>query len=58
MNYIQHYYDQPLTVVFREDKALYFSALEQSRQMEDMTPFRKFMYAQHIKSLEHQLIRS
>ncbi|MCB2380481.1 Fic family protein [Hymenobacter sp. BT635] len=55
MNYIQHYYGQPLTVVFREYKAAYFSALEVSRQTQDLTQFRVFMQAQHIKSLEHQL---
>ncbi|MCB2410670.1 Fic family protein [Hymenobacter lucidus] len=55
MNYIQQYYGQPLTVVFREDKAAYFSALEVSRQTLDLTQFHTFMQTQHIKSLEHQL---
>lgn len=57
MNYIQQYYGQLLTVVFWEDKAAYFSALEVSRQTQDLTLFRAFMQAQHIKSLEHQLYK-
>ncbi|TGE03305.1 Fic family protein [Hymenobacter fodinae] len=57
MNYIQHYFGQPLTVVFREDKAEYFAALEQSRQTDDLTIFREFMLHQHHKSLAHQLMK-
>lgn len=58
MNYIQHYFGQPLTVVFREDKAEYFAVLESSRQTEDLTGFRAFMLEQHAKSLAHQLSNS
>lgn len=57
MNYIQHYFGQPLTVVFREDKATYFAALENSRRKDDLIIFREFMQLQHIKSLEHQLLK-
>jgi Fic family protein len=55
MNYVQHYFNQPLTVVFREDKRTYFDALEESRRSDDLTPFRKFMQGQHYKSLLQQL---
>ena len=55
MSYVQHFYDQPLTVVFREDKRTYFEALEQSRRIDDLTPFREFMQGQHHKSLLQQL---
>ena len=57
MNFIQHYFGQPLTVVFREDKKEYFTALENSRRTEDLKVFRNFMETQHIKSLKHQLLK-
>lgn len=53
MNFIQHYFGQPLTVVFREDKAEYCAALEASRRADGLTVFREFMVAQHGKSLQH-----
>lgn len=56
MNYIQRYHGQPLTVVFREDKAAYFAALETSRRSDDLAPFREFMLTQHAKSLSGQLM--
>lgn len=55
MSYVQHFFDQPLTVVFREDKRAYFEALEQSRRADDLTLFREFMLGQHHKSLLQQL---
>ncbi|MBX0293112.1 Fic family protein [Hymenobacter sp. HSC-4F20] len=57
MNFIQQYFKQPLTVVFREDKAAYFAALESSRRAEDVQIFREFMVGQHVKSLENQLLK-
>lgn len=56
MNYVQHYYGQPLTIVFREDKRAYFEALEISRRTDDLTPFREFILVQHAKSLQHYLL--
>ncbi|OGX84990.1 hypothetical protein BEN47_15650 [Hymenobacter lapidarius] len=55
MNYVQRYYAQPLTIVFREDRHAYFAALEQSRIAEDLTVFFDFMRGQHSKSLVYQL---
>lgn len=55
MNYVQRYYGQPLTIVFREDRQAYFEALEQSRVAEDLTIFSAFMRGQHGKSLAYQL---
>lgn len=55
MSYVQHYYGQPLTIVFREDKRAYFDALEQSRRTDDLTIFQEFMQNQHHKSLLQQL---
>jgi Fic family protein len=55
MSYVQQYYSQPLTIVFREDKRAYFDALEQSRRTGDLTLFQEFMQNQHHKSLLQQL---
>ncbi|NVO85425.1 Fic family protein [Hymenobacter terrestris] len=55
MNYVQRYHDQPLTIVFREDRQAYFAALEESRTAEDITLFFDFMRSQHGKSLIYQL---
>ena len=58
MNYVQRYYGQPLTIVFREDRQAYFEALEQSRVTEDLAVFMDFMRGQHGKSLTYQLSAS
>ncbi|MDQ2770759.1 MAG: Fic family protein [Bacteroidota bacterium] len=55
MNYVQRYYDQPLTIIFREDRQAYFAALEESRVTDDLTAFFDFMRGQHGKSLNYQL---
>ncbi len=55
MNYVQRYYGQPLTIVFREDRQAYFAALEESRVADDLAVFFDFMRGQHSKSLTYQL---
>lgn len=55
MHYVQRYYGQPLTIVFREDRQAYFAALEESRTAGDLTIFFDFMRDQHRKSLIYQL---
>ena len=51
MNYLQLYVGLPMSIVFKEDKAAYFEALQQTRQREDIHIFRKFMYGQYEKYL-------
>jgi Fic family protein len=51
MNYLQLYFDLPMSIVFKEDKAAYFEALQQCRKLEDIGIFRKFMYGQYEKYL-------
>lgn len=51
MNYLQVYFGLPMCIVFKEDKAAYFEALQQTRLKEDITVFRKFMYGQYEKYL-------
>ncbi len=55
MNYLQLYFNLPLSIVFKEDKAAYFEALQLTRQEEDITIFRKFMFSQYAKYLQHEI---
>ena len=55
MNFIQQYFGLPLTIVFSEDKAEYFDALEAARDKEDQAIFRKFMFGQFEKQLEQEI---
>jgi len=55
MNYILQYHNQPLAIVFKEDKADYFKALEDSRLENDIQCFRDFMFSQQIKYLSNEI---
>lgn len=55
MNYLQLYFNLPVSIVFKEDKATYFEALQQTRKEEDIHLFRKFMYAQYAKYLQQEI---
>jgi len=51
MNYLQLQFGLPMGIVFKEDKAAYFEALQQTRLKEDISIFRSFMYGQYEKYL-------
>ncbi len=55
MNYIQAYFNLPLSMVLTEDKADYIEALKESRKVETTEPIRNFMTQQYIKTLEDEL---
>ncbi len=55
MNYIQLIFSLPMAIVFKEHKALYFEALQETRQKEDISIFRKFMYVQYEKYLQTEI---
>jgi len=55
MNYIQAYYGLPLAIVFKEDKAEYFTALQETRKQEDMQIFNTFMFGQYRKHLDQEI---
>ena len=55
MNYIQRYFELPLALVFKEDKVAYFEALEATRNQEEMSPFRDFMFSQYAKHLSLEI---
>ncbi len=42
MNYILVYHDQSPAIINKEDRNQYFQSLEESREIEDSTPMRKF----------------
>lgn len=45
----------PMAIVFKEDKVDYIQSLEDSRNKEDLTPFRNFMNGQYIKFLSQEI---
>jgi len=55
MNYIQAYHGLPLAIVFKEDKADYYLALQETRKQEDMQIFYAFMFGQYQKHLEQEI---
>lgn len=55
MNYLQLYFNLPPGIVFKEDKAAYFEALVETRKNEDISIFRKFMFAQYGKYLQGEI---
>jgi Fic family protein len=56
MNYIQAYHGLPLAIVFKEDKADYYVALQETRKQEDIQIFYAFMFGQYRKHLEQEII--
>jgi Fic family protein len=57
MNYLQLMFALPPGIVFKEDKALYFDALQQARAKEDIAIFRTFMYQQYEKYLQGEIVK-
>jgi Fic family protein len=57
MNYIQLIFNLPMGIVFAEDKADYFEALEKSRKQEDVQFFIAFMFEQYNKFLQQEIDR-
>ena len=55
MNYVQHYHNLPLSIVYADDKQDYFLALQETRKTEDIGYFRNFMFSQTNKFLNEQI---
>ena len=49
MNYILLYHELIPAIIHKEDKEEYINALEESRQEENSSPIRKFLYTQQVK---------
>lgn len=55
MNYIQSFFDVPLSRLFIEDKQDYFDALEKTRKTENIEIFRSFMFKQLEKHVGNEI---
>jgi fic family protein len=57
MNFIQQYYGLPLGIVFAEDKAQYYEALESVREEEHFDRYNEFMFSQYEKHLRNEITK-
>ncbi len=57
MNYIQQLFNLPMAIVFKEDKADYFEALQAARKEENISIFRNFMYKQYATLLQLEMTK-
>lgn len=55
MNYILLYHKYPPAIVFKEDKADYYRALDESRKTESTIPIRDFLYYQQAKYFSKEI---
>jgi Fic family protein len=55
--FIQSSYGLPVGRVFKEDKALYFQSLEETREKKTLKPFIEFMSWQYKKHLEIEIAK-
>lgn len=55
MNYIQEYFQLPLSIVYQEDKNDYFDALSAARKAENIQIFYDFMEGQYRKFLQSEI---
>ncbi|MBN7810809.1 Fic family protein [Algoriphagus sp. H41] len=55
MNYIQHFYELPLAIVFSESKAEYIQALIDTRAQSNLEIFRSFMRDEYSKLLQSEI---
>ena len=55
MNYIQAYYNLPLSIVHYEAKAAYLQAIIDTREKNDITIFREFMSNEYEILLKHEI---
>ena len=55
MNYIQHRFNLPLSIVYKQDRLKYITALENARSKEDISIFYNFMYDQCAKFLKSEI---
>ncbi len=55
MNYLQATLSLPLAIVYKEDKADYFTALQTARKEESLQPFYLFMFNQYTQFLQQAI---
>lgn len=54
MNFIQAFFDLPLSLVYADNRTEYFEALEKTREKEDTTHVKTFMYLQLERFFEEE----
>jgi Fic family protein len=57
MNYIQAYFNLPLSIVFKQDRIKYINALEATRNQDSMSLFYDFINKQYEKFLKSEIKR-
>jgi len=55
MNYIQAYFDLPLSIIYKQDRIKYIDALELCRKKKDIKIIYKFMFSQYQKFLKAEI---
>ena len=55
MNYLQAYFNLPMSIVFLNDKIEYYNALVTTRHEEGIEIFRNFMHTQYLKYLQNEI---
>ncbi len=58
MNYVLERSGLPLCILYKEDKALYYEALQKGQQQGVLQPFYDFMYRQYEKHLLEEISRA
>lgn len=56
-NFVQAYYNKPLTMISSQNKVAYIESLIQTRQQQDIEIFLSFMREQHLKHLQQEIER-
>jgi len=57
MNYLQKIHNLPLSIVYKEDKIDYFTALQDTREQNDIKIFKNFMFSQFEKYLKEEITK-
>jgi Fic family protein len=58
MNFVLERFGLPLCILYKEDKTLYYEALQKGQQQGDQKPFFDFMYWQYEKHLQDEITRA
>lgn len=58
MNYLFERSRLPLCILYKEDKTMYYEALQKGQQQGDQLPFYDFMYNQYYKHLQEEISRA
>jgi Fic family protein len=55
MNYVQAYFDLPLSIVYHQNRIKYIDVLEITRTKDNLQDFYKFMFQQYAKFLKNEI---